>query len=66
MTIWHSNKYSLESSCEFCDGLVVHASWCIEKNRNVLDAYKMVFDGPEEDDEIRLRALGIHWTGKKK
>ena len=61
MTIWHSNKYALESSCEFCDGLVVHASWCIEKNRNVLEAYKAVFDGVDKGDEARLAGLGVRW-----
>jgi len=66
MTIWHSNKYSLESACEVCERVVVHAPWCIEVNRNVLEAFKAVFDGVDEGDAARLAGLGVRWPGKRK
>ena len=31
----HSNQYSADSACEFCDGVIRHEPWCITQNASV-------------------------------
>ena len=67
MSFWyHSNKYSAENACEVCDGIVVHASWCITKNMTVFKAFEAVLYGLDEADEARLAGLGVRWGVKGK
>jgi hypothetical protein len=67
VTTWqHSNKYSAESACEHCDGVVRHEPWCITRSSDVLYAYEAVLDADKlaEGDRLILHALGVKWTGK--
>ena len=64
-TIWrHSNKYTADSACEHCQGVVRHESWCITHNEDVLYAYEAVLnsDRLQEGDRLILHALGVSWT----
>jgi len=63
--VYHSNKYSADSACEHCAGIIRHETWCITENKNVLYAYDIILH-PEkmtEQDRIILHALGVIWTG---
>jgi hypothetical protein len=63
-SIWqHGNKYSAESSCEYCQGIVRHESWCLARNQAVLYAYEAVIDAGTltEGDKLILHALGVAW-----
>jgi hypothetical protein len=65
--IWrHSNKYSAETACEHCEGVVRHESWCITRSTDVMYAYGAVLDAGQltEGDRLILHALGATWTGK--
>jgi len=67
ITTWrHSNKYSADSACEHCSGVVRHEPWCITNNVVVLYAYASVLDAAHlsEGDRLNLHALGAVWTGK--
>ena len=59
----HSNKYSADSACEYCDGIVRHESWCVARNQRVLYAYEAVIDAATltEGDKLILHALGVAW-----
>lgn len=64
-SIWqHSNKYSADSACEHCQGVVRHEPWCITRNELVLYAYEAVIDASAltEGDNLILHALGVSWT----
>lgn len=67
VTTWHhSNKYTAESACEHCSGVVRHEPWCITRSSDVLYAYAAVLDAGNlsEGDRLILHALGALWTGK--
>ena len=66
MAWYHTNQYALESSCEVCGGVIRHETWCIETNKRVLEAFKAVLYGVEEDDAVRLAGLGVKWDCKGK
>ena len=40
----HSNKYSAQSACEHCEGVVRHEPWCITRSPEILYAYGVVLD----------------------
>lgn len=63
----HSNKYSAETACEHCAGVVRHETWCITQSPIVLYAYSAVLDAEQlsEGDQLILHALGAAWTGKE-
>ncbi|HKD84180.1 MAG TPA: hypothetical protein VKB58_05485 [Terriglobales bacterium] len=63
-TAWqHSNRYSADSACEYCKGIVRHESWCLARNQTVLYAYEAVIDAATltEGDRLILHALGVAW-----
>ena len=64
--VWrHSNKYSADTACEHCDGIVRHEPWCITGCPVVMYAYEAVLDSDKlsEGDRLILHALGVEWTG---
>lgn len=63
-SVWqHSNKYSAEAACEYCQGIVRHETWCVARNQAVLYAYSAVLDAATltEGDRLILHALGVDW-----
>jgi len=60
----HSNKYSADSACKHCKGVVRHEPWCITRSELVLYAYEAVVDAGalSEGDKLILHALGVSWT----
>jgi hypothetical protein len=60
----HSNKYSADSACGHCDGVLRHESWCITQNPCVQYAYHVVSDPSQlsPGDSLILHALGVAWT----
>ncbi len=66
-TAWqHSNKYSADTACEHCQGVVRHEPWCVTRSAVVLYAYEAVVDANAltEGDKLILHALGVAWTNK--
>jgi hypothetical protein len=64
-TTWfHSNRYTAESSCEHCGGVLRHESWCITVDATVYYAYQIVLDPGKltAGDALILHALGVTWT----
>ena len=60
----HSNRYSADSACGHCDGIIRHEAWCITQNASVQYAYQAVSD-PDNlspGDHLTLHALGAAWT----
>jgi hypothetical protein len=63
----HSNKYSAETACEHCEGVVRHEPWCITRSPEVLHAYGAVLEAGKltEGDRLILHALGVTWMNNK-
>lgn len=63
-TVYHSNKYSADSACEHCAGILRHEKWCITVNLSVFYAYEIVLhpENMTEHDRCILHALGVAWT----
>jgi hypothetical protein len=61
--VYHCNKYSADSACEHCEGIIRHEPWCITLNANVLQAYAALLDPSAltETDRLVLHALGTSW-----
>jgi hypothetical protein len=63
--VWkHSNKYSAESACEHCEGIVRHEVWCVTQNANVIYAFGASVDPAImiEADHIILHGMGVAWN----
>ncbi|MBV9085947.1 MAG: hypothetical protein JO187_13140 [Acidobacteria bacterium] len=61
---YHSNRYTAESACEHCAGVIRHESWCVTQNQQVYEAYEAVMD-PKKlhvGDQLILHALGVTWN----
>ncbi|MGC2111755.1 MAG: hypothetical protein WA655_19720 [Candidatus Korobacteraceae bacterium] len=60
----HSNRYSADSACEHCEGVVRHEPWCITRSADVLYAYEAVLDASKltVGDRLILHALGVSWA----
>jgi hypothetical protein len=60
----HSNKYSADSACLHCGGVIRHTSWCVRQNPGVRYAYQAVLGATEltVQDQLILHALGVAWT----
>jgi hypothetical protein len=60
----HSNRYSADSACPYCDRVVRHESWCATQNANAYYAFEAVLDPTQLSvgDELSLHALGVVWT----
>lgn len=63
----HSNRYSADSACPYCDGVVRHESWCATQNANAYYAFEAVLDPKRLSigDELALHALGAAWTADR-
>ena len=61
---YHSNKYTADTSCEHCGGVVRHEGWCVTSNRAVAYAYSAVLDPGTLtlEDQLILHALGVAWA----
>lgn len=60
---FHSNRYTEESVCEFCGGVIRHEFWCVTRNPQVMAAWEAV-DNPSKldlHDHLILHALGVAW-----
>ena len=59
----HSNRYSADSACRHCDGIIRHEYWCATENANVRYAFTAAFDSDQLSlgDELILHALGVTW-----
>jgi hypothetical protein len=67
VTSWyHSNRYSVQSACEHCEGTVRHESWCVTLNPRVYYAHQIILDPSRLTlhDTLILHSLGVAW-GKK-
>jgi hypothetical protein len=60
----HSNRYSADTACEHCDGIVRHEAWCITRSQLIRYAYQAVLDASSLSvgDHISLHALGVRWV----
>lgn len=63
VTFIHSNRYSADSACEHCEGVVRHEAWCITVSSIVLYAYQVALDATKLTigDQLILHALGVVW-----
>jgi hypothetical protein len=63
VTLSHSNRYSADSACEHCEGVVRHEAWCITVSSIVLYAYQAALDANKLSmgDQLILHALGVVW-----
>jgi hypothetical protein len=63
-TWMHSNRYSTDTACEHCNGVIRHETWCITRSRLIRYAYQAVLDSSHlsEGDGIILHALGVRWV----
>lgn len=62
-TVFHSNRYTAQSACEHCQGIIRHERWCITVHRAVYYAYEIVADPSKLaiGDAIILHSLGAAW-----
>jgi hypothetical protein len=63
--LWHhGNKYTAESACEHCQGVVRHETWCVTRSQEVLYAYEAAMNAENltEGDRLILHALGAAWV----
>jgi len=60
----HSNRYSVDSACGHCDGVIRHELWCITQNTSVQYAFRVITDPAHlrVEDRLILHALGAAWT----
>ena len=67
LPLCHSNRYSADSACAYCDGVVYHEAWCATQNANAYYAFEAVLDPTQLSvgDEVNLLALGVVWTTVK-
>ncbi len=62
--VFHSNRYSADSACEHCGGVVRHENWCITRDALVFYAYDAVLHPGKlsSEDVLRLHGMGVTWT----
>jgi hypothetical protein len=64
-TVWkHTVKYSAESSCKHCEGVIRHEPWCVTVSQAVSYAYDILLDAAKltPGDRLILHALGVAWV----
>ncbi len=59
----HSNRYSADSACMHCDGIIRHETWCATLSEAAGYAFGAISDSNRlsVEDELRLHALGVAW-----
>ena len=67
LPLHHSNRYSVDSACVHCDGVIRHESWCVTQSGDVYYAFQAVEDPSQlsPGDELMLHALGVAWTAER-
>ena len=67
LPLHHSNRYSADAACAYCDGVVHHESWCATQNANTYYAFEAVLDSTQLSvgDELSLHALGVVWMTER-
>jgi hypothetical protein len=67
LPLTHSNRYSADSACGHCDGVIRHEPWCITQNPDVHYAYEVALNPSylSPGDHLILHALGAAWTATK-
>ena len=65
--LYHANRYSADSECEHCHGIIRHEPWCKTRNAAVQGAYECVLDESKLSiqDRLILHALGVAWKTTK-
>jgi hypothetical protein len=60
---FHSNRYSADTACEHCEGIIRHEPWCITLDPIVYYAYQIVVDPTKltPGDSLILHSLGVLW-----
>lgn len=63
----HSNKYSADSACGHCNGVIRHEAWCMTQNAGVQYAYQVVSEPGllSTGDHLILHALGVAWAPRR-
>jgi hypothetical protein len=64
--VQHSNRYTADSACRHCDGVIRHEAWCATQSANVRYAFQAAFGCQHLTlgDELSLHALGVTWAPK--
>ena len=64
LSFHHSNQYSAESACGYCDGVIRHESWCATQSALVHYAFQAVLNPAQLTlrDELILHGVGVAWT----
>jgi hypothetical protein len=67
LPLTHSNRYSADSACGHCDGVIRHEAWCVTQNAGVQYAYQVVPDAGllSTGDHLILHALSVAWTPRE-
>jgi hypothetical protein len=67
LPLTHSNRYSADSACGHCDGVIRHEPWCVTQNAAVQYATQVVSNPGllSTRDHLILHALGVTWTPKR-
>lgn len=67
IALHYSNRYSAESACAHCEGVIRHESWCATQSATVSYAFRAVLDHHQLSlgDELILHGLGVIWTAEK-
>lgn len=62
--IFHSNRYTANSACEHCGGVVRHQNWCITRDPLVFYAHEAVLHPAKltAEDALRLHGMGAAWA----
>jgi hypothetical protein len=67
-SLWqHGNRYSADSACAHCDGVIRHEPWCSTQNSTVRYAFEAALypNHLTLQDNLILHALGVAWNSKK-
>jgi hypothetical protein len=61
--VFNCNRYTAQSACEHCGGVIRHENWCITVDRTVYYAYQIVADAGKitVGDQLILHSLGVIW-----
>ena len=59
----HSNRYSTQSMCDYCQGMFEHELWCRTREPRVCYAYQIAADPSKITlgDFLILHSLGVAW-----
>ena len=65
-SLHHCNRYSADSACAHCEGIISHEPWCITQNANVHYAHQVALF-PNQlclEDRIILHGWGVAWRAE--